>query len=337
MRHLPSASAAIAGLTATLAATAALLVTVPASAGPAAPATELRLGALPRGADIAIPHIVAGARHDTLVDGDLRVALPGHYTTLLGRSGRAYVVTVYGDRDRTLRVRPDGSIKTLLDGVDTGDQALSHDGSLIAVGNILSTTRSRVKLYDARTGDLVRQRLFAGQRTVLDASATRVLLGGYRPLSTQVWRLADDSVRTLRSGGGYRADLATDRLASYTKDPYEGGCTVVTTISAPQTVLWRSCTERVEAFSPDGARMATVHKLTDGLGAGEVHVRKARGHETARYTTAGWFGLLTWEDGDHLLLDTVSKKQAATVRCDVTTGLLGDCERASALRPRPEL
>lgn len=345
MPHLPSATtvrpairtAALAAvLAATLAAPAALLAVAPASAGPTVPATELRPGALPRGANVAIPHVVTGATHDTLVDGDLRIALPGRSTTLLGRSGAAYVVKVFGDRERVLRVRRDGTLKTFIRGIDVENVTLSRDGGMLAAGTILSTTRSRVTLYDARTGEQLRRRVFAGQRNVLDASATRVLVGGFRPKRTEVWRLADDSVRTLRRGVGYRADLAVDRLASYTKDPYLGGCTVVTSISAPQTVLWRSCAERVESFSPTGARMATIPKLTDGIGAVEVQVRRVRGHETARYTTAGWFGLLAWEDGRHLLLDTTGRKQVATVRCDVATGALADCERASALRPRVE-
>src|SRR5690606_9372686 len=132
-----------------------------------------------------------------------------------------------------------------------------------------------------------------------------------------------DRVRTLTRRWGYRADLSADRLASYTKDPYLGGCTRITRVTRPRRTLWRSCRERVDTFSPDGRRMATIHILADGLGPNEVWQRKVRGRLLARYTTS-WFGLLRWEGPRILLLDVNGRSKAATVRCRIAR-----CENAT--------
>jgi hypothetical protein len=322
-----------------LAATAALIWSAPSTAGAAAPETELRPGALPRGADIAIPHIAYGKKHDALVDGALRIPLPPGDGFLLGRSGRAYIV-VLTDREgdaRTLRVRRDGSRKVLLRHVGQFDQVVSRDGHQLVAGFFLSADASRVKVYDARSGNLLRQRKFAGQRQVLDASHGRVVLGGFHPKRTLLWREGTGSVRILNRRAGYEASFPADRIASYTRDPYDGGCSVVTRLSDPSVELWRSCKERVDVFSPQGRRMATIPLLTDGLGPRDVHVRKARGREQAHYTTQGWFGLLRWEDDHTLLLETTGKKWFATVRCESPWAGTADCERASKLMPRPDL
>ncbi|MGZ4454551.1 MAG: hypothetical protein ACXVWV_01055 [Nocardioides sp.] len=322
-------------------AAAALVVCTVASpssvAESAAPATHLRPAALPRGADMAIPHVVHGASRDRLVDGDLRIEIPGHNARLLGTSGTAYVVAATRiGKERVLRIERDSSRRKLMTSPSTYSVVLSSDGSYLVAAYDLGRDGTRIVRRDARTGDRLGNRVFADHRGILDADRTRVLLGGFDGRATTLWHLGSGRVETLTRRIAYRADLAVDRLATFTKDPYLGGCTVVSTVSPPQTVLWRSCVERVEVFSPTGSRIVTVHKLTDGLGPAEVHVRTVRGHETARYTTAGWFGLFRWEDARHLLLDTAGKRQAATIRCDVTTGALADCDRATALQPRPE-
>ena len=43
-------------------------------------------------------------------------------------------------------------------------------------------------------------------------------------------------------------------------------------LSAPTDDPWKSCEDRIAAFSP-AARMLTFHILTDGLGPGELHLR----------------------------------------------------------------
>jgi hypothetical protein len=78
--------------------------------------------------------------------------------------------------------------------------------------------------------------------------------------------------------------------------------------------------------------MATIHILSDGLGPSHVWLRRDGGRLLAHYSTAGWFGALEWETRTALLLDTNGAQKSATVRC-----VVADCERASALRPVPQL
>ena len=77
--------------------------------------------------------------------------------------------------------------------------------------------------------------------------------------------------------------------------------------------------------------MATIHILSDGLGPRDVWLRKPGGKLLAHYSTE-WFGQIRWESDTSLLLDANGKKKTASVRC-----VIADCERASALRPAPDL
>jgi hypothetical protein len=130
---------------------------------------------------------------------------------------------------------------------------------------------------------------------------------------------------------GYAADISANRLATYTRDPYEGGCSVVSRLSAPRVALWRSCRERVDAFSPRGGRMATIDILSDGIGPREVLVRRAGGRLLGHYS-ARWFGAVAFESERALLLDANGARKSATVRC-----VASRCVRSSALRPVPTL
>jgi hypothetical protein len=104
---------------------------------------------------------------------------------------------------------------------------------------------------------------------------------------------------------------------------------VTTTLTDPATPVWRSCTERVDAFSETG-RMATIPIHTDGLGARSVTVREADGHRVATYT-ARWFAEVTWETDESLLLDAHGRQQAAVVRAEGADAT--DVSRATELRP----
>ena len=119
-----------------------------------------------------------------------------------------------------------------------------------------------------------------------------------------------------------------DRLATYSGNPYAGGCTVVTKLSKPGVELWRSCRQRVDAFSPGGKRMAAVALLSDGVGPNVVRVLASRGRTLVKYSIQGWFSQLRWENDAELLLDANGRKQFAVVRCD-----RADCERATGLSP----
>ena len=65
---------------------------------------------------------------------------------------------------------------------------------------------------------------------------------------------------------------------------------VLSRLSDPRARLWKSCTERVAAFSPDGKRMATMHILSDGIGPGEVQEREIDGTLLGDYRPAGSAG-----------------------------------------------
>ena len=177
---------------------------------------------------------------------------------------------------------------------------------------------------------MIARRTFPGIQDVLDLDAKRVVLGNVA--ATRVWRPGTDRLKKLTTRNGYVADLGSDRLAALTGDPYDGGCTVVSRISAPGKVLWRSCAERVETFSPGGVRMATVDLLSDGIGPSQVIVRSAVGRAKGVYRVRGYFGLLTWESRRTLLLETFGRTQGAPVRCTAST-----CERAGELVATPAL
>ena len=107
-------------------------------------------------------------------------------------------------------------------------------------------------------------------------------------------------------------------LATFTKDPYDGGCTLVTRITTG-TRLWKSCTEAVAAFSTDASRIATVGILSDGVGPGRVDARTISGQHLGRYqVNAGWFGSIEFESSTALLLEVNGARKAFTARCTGT-------------------
>ncbi len=168
---------------------------------------------------------------------------------------------------------------------------------------------------------------FRGYPKVLDALGDRVLLGVFGR-GTVSWDLATGSVVRLTKRVGGAASLVEDLLSSYTSDPYDGGCTVVSRISETGDHLWKSCRERVESFAPGGRRMVTVHILSDGIGPSQASVRTVAGRLVGTYRVEGWFGALTFETPKALLLEANAKKQATTVRCTKNA-----CERAGDLVP----
>lgn len=316
-----------------LAGVALLLAAAPASASISAsvPTTDVSPGALPRGADIAIPHLEGR----TIVDGDTRIRVDAQRVFLLGKSGTSYVVHTSG-RDgttngRTYRVDADGS-KTLLGRAQSvSDLLLSGDGDHLVRTRMHSHELTSVRVTDVDTGEVVAARTHKGWLSVLDAAEGRVLLSGWSPARTTWWNYLSDKTRTVVGRTGGEADIAADRLGSYTGDPYDGGCYVLSSLSSPREILWRSCGERAVEFSPDGVRVATVGILDDGLGPTRVSVRRvSHGGLLARYATK-WFGAVRWESDTALLLDANGERKAATVRCVLT-----DCERATDLKPAPQ-
>ena len=329
-----------AGLTALAALGTLAAVAVPSAATSLTPGATgtpgtiaIHPAALPRGANPAVPVQVG----HTIVDGDTRLRVRTGDFNLLGPSGRSYVVVGWtGDGPaRLLRITPDGTRDgrtTVLRRVGQDREArLSSDGRTAVLTHYLRGSRARVLVVDARDGHMVASRDLRGYATVLDARRTRLVLTTSAPARTLWWDFARDTTRRIVGRNAGAADIRADRLATYTADPYQGGCLVVTSLSHPAQRLWRSCAEGVIGFSPDGARMATANILADGLGPGEVTVRRIHGAMLARYS-AYYFPSVRWESRRALLLDTVTRRSQALVRCVVDR-----CERASAVRPSPDL
>lgn len=311
-----------------LAACVTALVAPVAVAGTAAAApatTEIRPGALPRGEHVAVPHLEG----KTVVDGDVRIPVRSAVVRLLGKSGATYVVDTVnrkGTVSRLLRLEADGDRTVIAEGSESDlvEPRLSSDGLRVVAG-VDRGRRTTLRAWSVATGTLLAKRSFRGYPRVLDARGDRVLLGVWGR-GTLSWDTGSDEVRRLTKRVGGAASLEDDLLASYTTDPYEGGCTVVSRVSDTGDDLWKSCVERVESFAPGGRRMVTVHILSDGIGPNRATVRSVKGRLVARYQVNGWFGALTFESPRALLLETHGKKKATTARCVKTV-----CERAEKL------
>jgi hypothetical protein len=304
------------------------LVAAPAAgAGEPVPTTRIRPAALDRGADISVPYV----RKRTIVDGPLRITLDAPFVRLLGKAGSDYVVHVARadhSHARILRVTPSDERATLLNGVDGFSVHLSSDGSRLANAVVRGTGRTIVKEWSATTGVLDVQRSFDGVVSILDFAGSTLVLGASGPARTFTFDVAALETHQLSKQQGYAASVAGDRLATYTGDPYHGGCTRVSKLTAPKVELWSSCRQRVERFSPTGRRVATVALLSDGVGPDVVRVLASRGRTLARYSVDGWFAQLRWETDRRLLLDANGSRQFAVVRC-----VAADCQRATGLSP----
>jgi hypothetical protein len=275
---------------------------------------------------VTVPHLEGR----TVVDGDRRTRVRGARVALVGWTERAYVVTRSNrayTRHTTLRVRHDGTRRTLLRSTTADPSALTLSGDgehLVVVDDRRAPRRTTVTVRSARDGAVVARRAVRGSASVLDMEEGRLVLGAWGPGRTWWWNALSGATKRIADRPGYAADISGNRLASYTRDPYDGGCSVATTLTGRR--LWRSCDERVAAFSPEGRRMATVHILSDGLGPTKVTARTARGGLVATYR-ARWFGDVYWETESALLLDAHGTRRATVARC-----VADACERAERLR-----
>jgi hypothetical protein len=312
--------ALLAGLLAGATATGALVV--PGAA--AAPTVDLQPQALTRGADIAVPHIEDGV----LVDGDRRTELPGNDARVVGASGDAWLVAAWttnrvGEqrRARVVRVEPDGEVRTILVGDESRSALVSEEGSRLVVVEETGRRRAAVVVRFAEDGGEVARRVMDGWPQAVTADDRKVVVQTMR--RTVTWRVGPDRVRTITRGIAGLADIEHDLFATYTKDPYLGGCMRLVRLSDLTETVWRSCKERVAAISPDGTQMLTFHILTDGVGPGEITLRTIRGKRLATWTT-GWFSGWQWESPGTVLLEVNGRRKASTVRCT-----LAQCENAT--------
>lgn len=298
---------------------AALTALVAAPAVAAAPTIQIKPAELSRGENSSVPRMVGDK---IIVDGDTRIELeePGY---LLGRSGDEYVVASF---PHLVRVSTDGSTDRITRFGGAAEAQLTSDGSEILISRIVQG-RSIIRVIDSTSGDEIANRRFEGYVGVLDAAESRAVLTGTSPDRTLWWNYRSDATKRIVGRAGGTADIAADRLATLTGDPYEGGCTVVTKLTRPRAVLWRSCEDIPVAFSPNGSRMATVYLLSDGLGPGEVTARRTDGGKKLATYRAYYFGAIDWETDRALIVDAHTKTREATVRC-----VVAECERASAVR-----
>lgn len=305
-----------------------LLVAAPATAATAATAATDREAAvdlqpqkLTRGPDIAVPHVEGR----DFVDGDRRVRLPGVRNYLVGASGNAWIVGTSkrnGGRSRVFRLKSNDTLKTLLRGVDAWDLRVSEDGQHL-VGTGRETRRATdVRVYSPRTGALTDERSFRAWPEVLGMDGDRVLITRWDKGVTW-WNTRTGRTRTITRKNSNVVDISTDLMSYYTKDPFNGGCVKLTSLSDPGPVLWKSCDERIDAISPDGARMATIDLLSDGVGPGVVWERTIAGDLLGTYET-GWFGAVDFETETDLLLEVNGVTKSSTVRCSE-----GACENAT--------
>jgi hypothetical protein len=305
----------------TVAVLAAASLAVPAQA--AAPTVDLQPQRLTRGADVAVPHVEDGV----LVDGERRVDLPGTEAQVLGESGDALLVAVWRTHaggnpvgGQVLRVGATGVETTVVAGPEARATLLSEDGSrLVSVGD--GGRRATVTVRSAADGTRLARRSFDGYPSVTTADDRTVVVQTSRRVL--LWRVGPDRLRTLARGLAGPASIEHDLLATYTKDPYLGGCTRLVRLSDRSETVWRSCRERVAAISPDGTELLTFHILTDGLGPGEITLRHTDGARLATWST-GWFSDWGWESPGTVLLDAHGTRRTATVRCTVDA-----CENAS--------
>ncbi|QIG42415.1 hypothetical protein G5V58_06195 [Nocardioides anomalus] len=301
---------------------AALVALLPAAPATAKPSVSLTPGALDRGPDVAVPHLDG----HTVVDGTVRVSVAGAQVRLLGTSGAAYVVGTASERGghgRIFRVTADGT-RTLLAKAHPFMAVLSGDGATLVTTRTGRTAASTITAYDVATGAQKAQRVFRDYAVALDAQADRVALGTTK--KTQLWTTTGDTVATVSRDPGYVADLAHEIIGTFTKDPYDGGCSELRTIATGQ-LLWRSCTEQVAAFNADATRIATISILSDGPGPGRVDARTVSGQHLGRYQAQGYIGDITFETPTALLLEVNGRRKSFTARCTDAT-----CERASDLR-----
>ncbi|RYC12838.1 hypothetical protein [Nocardioides zhouii] len=299
---------------------AAAALAVPAQA--AAPTVELQPDRLTRGADIAVPHIEEG----DFVDGERRVELPGTVASVIGEVADGWLVgTNNVDRNRNrrvVRVAADGSVTDVLRNLDTSTVVLSADGSTLAWQQYVSGGRKTITYaYDVATATVTGEKGPGPYVTLLDVAADRVVLGaGQRVLQ---WRPSTGRQRTLVKKAAGSVSIEHDLLSIYTRDPYAGGCTKLVRLSDPGQTVWKSCRDRIAAFSPDGTQLLTFHILTDGVGPGEIHLREVDGTKLATWTT-NWFSGWEWESPGTVLLDVNGERRSATVRC-----VLAQCEDAT--------
>jgi len=310
--------------------TAALLIAMAALTGPAA-AADLQPGSLPRGADLARPYLEG----TTIVDGVRRIDVPLKRPVLVATTRGGYIV-----RDRRLAdavfLDHDGA-KRRLQGADE-DTIVSTDGRLYGTASLAGDGVTAVGVRRVSDGKRLASRVF---RSWVDENVGRfahpVALSGDRMLiggdggRVMVWNWRRDTLRTVIDDRWHLqvGSLDEDIAAGWTA-PGER-CTFVARLSAPQRRMWKSCDERVVAFSPDGRRMVTTDRRVDPS-FGKVRVlvmRTVTGRELDHWTAAR-FTDIAFETDTAISFRLEGRTRTAMARCSAKR-----CESASDPTPLP--
>lgn len=308
-----------------LALTASLVCTAMMAPAQAAAPIDLQPEDLTRGADIGIAHIEDG----DFVLGARTVEVGGERAYLLGKAGKAWLVGTSDangtDKLRIVRVEADDTTTVIKRGISFFELKLSENGRYFVHSGRAGKSGIPITVFSSRTGEAKVKKVFPSYPEVFGMDGPRVLISSWSSPGRGVrwWNTTTGTITQVTKRTANYVDIGNDLFATYSKDPHLGGCVVLSKLSDLTTRLWKSCGERIEAISPDGARMATVHILSDGIGPSAVWEREIDGTVLGDYTT-NWFGRIGFEDNLDLLLDVNGDTRAATVRCRE-----GSCENAT--------
>lgn len=314
-----------------LAVTALALPTSPASA---TTDVDVRPGSLPKGNPPAIPYLHSASDDSwSVVDPKTGTKTPitglieTESPTLVGRSGNGFIIRLAHRSDRVIRVELDKPSRTIIDDLHYQSWTKMSADNRYLLTTAFVTNGTQVRIRDAVTGAIVARHNFRNttRPNPIDVSGTRVLIGGFSPSRTMIWNWSTEAIQTIASTAAYTGAFNIDRMATYTKNQYEdGACSVVSTISRPGTTLWRSCTEAVGAFSPDGARIIT-EAIVWREDATVVRRRSVRGTLLANYRNPNGVWVHGWESNTRVLIESAPYAGSGwLVRCE---GL--ECERAA--------
>ncbi|MEU0267856.1 hypothetical protein [Nocardioides sp. NPDC006303] len=309
-------------------------LTTPASA--AAPTVDVRPLPLPVGESPTTPYLARTSDMSFVVvdptTGTQTPVVPVgddlDFYELLGRSGSGFVLRVRNRNvDQIVRAQLDVPQRSLADMHYADTARLSADSRYLLKTATLSSGGIQVQVRNTTTGTVIARHTFKASTKPdpIDVSGTRVLIGGYGTPRTMVWDWKAGTVKTIASRAAYAGSFTTNRLATYTKDPYApDACSVVSTITAPGATLWRGCLEAVASFSPDGARFATdaiAHETND-----VVRRRSLHGTLLTTYRNPNKVWMHAWETNSRVLLRSypADGSDAWLVRCEVD-----ECERAA--------
>ncbi len=306
-----------------------LLAAAPSGAAETIP---IKPGALSRGPDVRGPHVEG----TVIVDGDVSVKVKRPNVLLYGKWQGSYIAATGNSQwgnVKLVKIAATGAVKVLREFIDPFNAVLDAESDQVAYSYGDSTQKPTLAVYDLGLDDEVSVHAFAGLPRLLafDDGLTVASLGSPK-VKTLTWNTVSNDVTKVNAKLGNYASVAHDLLGYFSKDPQFGGCQVLAHLSDPGDVLFTNCDERIDAVSPDGKRVATIPLLSDGIGPADILVRKANGTLLVHYTIDNYVGRVWWESNTKLLFDANGKTKAATVRCQVA-----DCNRASDLRPTPEL